>query len=268
MNAFYIQQVESLLRSEGYDLNTPVKKIPRDLLDLILYGDDEEDDKRKFTFRTKSGKKWQYEGRYRGIIPQLQRRYEETSAITSRKRSRSRFDLGLSDVQRRASQARSARGDGRRAQHRRARRRCHRTRVSSGRAQLTPRQEQIAHQIVKEVCARGSALDQRRAEYLTLSGLGHDALRRRGAAHPAGHADRLAAGRRAVRLDEPSIGLHQRDNERLLETLETAARPRQYGDRGRARRGHDPRRRLTSSTSAPAPACTAAKSCRRARSPK
>jgi excinuclease ABC subunit A len=45
-------------------------------------------------------------------------------------------------------------------------------------------------------------------------------------------------------LDEPSIGLHQRDNERLLATLHAPARPRQHGDRGRARRGRDPQRRL------------------------
>ena len=44
-------------------------------------------------------------------------------------------------------------------------------------------------------------------------------------------------------LDEPSIGLHQRDNDRLLETLQEPARPRQHGDRGRARRGGDPRGR-------------------------
>ena len=41
-------------------------------------------------------------------------------------------------------------------------------------------------------------------------------------------------------LDEPSIGLHQRDNARLLETLQAPARPRQHGDRRRARRGRDP----------------------------
>ena len=45
-------------------------------------------------------------------------------------------------------------------------------------------------------------------------------------------------------LDEPSIGLHQRDNQRLIETLDAPARPRQHGDRRRARRGDDPRRRL------------------------
>ena len=44
-------------------------------------------------------------------------------------------------------------------------------------------------------------------------------------------------------LDEPSIGLHQRDNQRLLATLEASARHRQHRDRRRARRGSDPRRR-------------------------
>ena len=45
-------------------------------------------------------------------------------------------------------------------------------------------------------------------------------------------------------LDEPSIGLHQRDNHRLIETLRAAQRPRQHPDRRRARRGHHPQRRL------------------------
>ena len=45
-------------------------------------------------------------------------------------------------------------------------------------------------------------------------------------------------------LDEPSIGLHQRDNHRLIETLVRLQGPRQHADRGRARRGHHPDRRL------------------------
>jgi excinuclease ABC subunit A len=44
-------------------------------------------------------------------------------------------------------------------------------------------------------------------------------------------------------LDEPSIGLHQRDNDRLIGTLQAPARPGQQRAGGRARRGHDPRRR-------------------------
>ena len=45
-------------------------------------------------------------------------------------------------------------------------------------------------------------------------------------------------------LDEPSIGLHQRDNAKLIATLDPAPRPRQHGPRRRARRGDDPHRRL------------------------
>jgi excinuclease ABC subunit A len=55
-------------------------------------------------------------------------------------------------------------------------------------------------------------------------------------------------------LDEPSIGLHQRDNDRLLQTLKQPARHGQHGARRRARRGRHPQRPITSSTSAPAPA--------------
>ena len=49
---------------------------------------------------------------------------------------------------------------------------------------------------------------------------GGDAVGRRGAADPAGHADRLGAGGVLYVLDEPSIGLHQRDNSKLIATLE------------------------------------------------
>ena len=59
-------------------------------------------------------------------------------------------------------------------------------------------------------------------------------------------------------LDEPSIGLHQRDNRKLLGDAVAPARSRQHRHRRRARRGDDPRPPITSSTSGPAPASTAA----------
>jgi hypothetical protein len=86
-------------------------------------------------------------------------------------------------------------------------------------------------------------------------------VRRRGAAHPP-RVSQIGSGLVGVLyvLDEPSIGLHQRDNRRLIDTLDPAARPGQLGARGRARRGHDPRRPTTSSTSGRAPVSTAATS--------
>src|SRR4029077_13310875 len=77
MNAFYMQQVGAILKAEGYSFDDPIKKLPQDLLDVILYG---LDDKRTFTFRTKAGKRWTYESQYKGIIPNLRRRYEDTSS--------------------------------------------------------------------------------------------------------------------------------------------------------------------------------------------
>ena len=59
-------------------------------------------------------------------------------------------------------------------------------------------------------------------------------------------------------LDEPSIGLHPKDNVKMIATLEQPARHRQHGDRRRARRGHDPRRRSRRRDGARARACTAA----------
>ena len=47
---------------------------------MILYGDDEEDDKRKFTFRTSRARSGTTNATISGIVPQLQRRYEETSS--------------------------------------------------------------------------------------------------------------------------------------------------------------------------------------------
>ena len=67
-------------------------------------------------------------------------------------------------------------------------------------------------------------------------------------------------------LDEPSIGLHQRDNRRLIETLTRLKGPRQHADRRRARRGHHPGWPTGWWTSGRAPASTAATSCTAARS--
>jgi excinuclease ABC subunit A len=223
MNAFYVQQVESLLRAEGFSLDTPVKKLPRELLDLIMNGDDDEDGKRRFVFRTKSGKKWNYEGHYRGIIPTLQRRYEETSS-----------DYVKEEIDKLMTSARCPTCKG-------ARLKPEALGVTIGGlniAQLTAlpvdralrfvealklsgRDEQIGRQIVKELRARLGFLVNVGLEYLTLD---------RGATSlSGGEAQRIRLATQIGSslvgvlyvLDEPSIGLHQRDNARLLATLKT-----------------------------------------------
>ena len=82
-------------------------------------------------------------------------------------------------------------------------------------------------------------------DYLTLSARVGDPVGRRGPAHPPGQPDRVSylVGVLYV-LDEPSIGLHQRDNQRLIATLERLRDLGQLGHRRRARRGDHPLRRL------------------------
>ncbi|MBC5805055.1 MAG: excinuclease ABC subunit UvrA [Candidatus Eremiobacter antarcticus] len=220
MNTFYVQQVEALLKSEGYDLNTPVKNLPSELLNLILYGEDE---KRSFRFRTKSGKYWNYESVYRGIIPNLQKRFEETSS-----------DYVKNEIEKLMTSVRCPACKGARLKPESLAVTIGRksiaqlTALSVDRAlefvqsfELTAREEQIGRQIVKELRARLGFLVNVGLEYLTLD--------RSATTLSGGEAQRIRLATQIGSslvgvlyvLDEPSIGLHQRDNARLLATLKT-----------------------------------------------
>ena len=87
-------------------------------------------------------------------------------------------------------------------------------------ATLTPQRAAIAGRILKEIVERLQFLDDVGLEYLTLVPRIDHAVRRRVATHPARQPDRQSGLTGVLYvLDEPSIGLHQRDNERLLGTL-------------------------------------------------
>ncbi|MBV8262320.1 MAG: excinuclease ABC subunit UvrA [Candidatus Eremiobacteraeota bacterium] len=220
MNPFYVQQVETIIREAGYKLDTPVKKLPKELLDIILYGEDE---KRDFRFRTKSGNYWEYESQYKGIIPNLQRRFEETSSewvkeeleklqtsvtCPTCKGARLRPESlavtigGLSIAQLTALPV-------------------DRALQFVEQFEPTEREEQIARQILKELRARLGFLVNVGLEYLTLD--------RSATTLSGGEAQRIRLATQIGSslvgvlyvLDEPSIGLHQRDNARLLATLKT-----------------------------------------------
>ena len=124
---------------------------------------------------------------------------------------------------------------------------------------------EIADKVIREICSRLKFLNDVGLNYLsldrsaeTLSG---------GEAQRIRLASQIGSGLTGVMyvLDEPSIGLHQRDNERLIGTLRHLRDIGNSVHRRRARRGRDPRRRPRASTWARAPASTAAGSWRRAR---
>ena len=109
--------------------------------------------------------------------------------------------------------------------------------------QLTAKQNEIAVRVLKEIRDRLKFLVDVGLEYLTLARA--SGTLSGGESQRIRLASQIGSGLTGVLyvLDEPSIGLHQRDNARLLETLQAPARPRQHRDRGRARRGRHPHRR-------------------------
>ena len=101
---------------------------------------------------------------------------------------------------------------------------------------LNDKEAKIAQLILKEICARLQFLQDVGLNYLTL--LRGATTLSGGEAQRIRLATQIGSGLMGVLyvLDEPSIGLHQRDNARLIRYLEASARSRQYGDCGGARR--------------------------------
>jgi excinuclease ABC subunit A len=220
MNPYYMQQVEKVLRSRRVKLSTPVDKMPPDLVQTILYGADA---KQRFTYESKSGHAWSYDAQFEGVVNNLQRRYTETSSEYVKEE----IEKFMS-----ATTCKTCKG---------ARLKPEALAVTVGGINIsaltqlsvekaeefvrgfkpTPREELIAQQILKEVRAR--------LGFLTNVGLGYLNLSRSATTLSGGESQRIRLATQIGSslvgvlyiLDEPSIGLHQRDNDRLLATLKT-----------------------------------------------
>jgi len=220
MNPYYLQQVEKLLRSRRVKLSTPVDKMPPDLLQTLLYG---ADGKQRFTYESKAGHTWSYEAQFEGVVNNLQRRHNETTS-----------DYVKEEIEKfmSATTCKTCKG---------ARLKPEALAVTVGGVNIaeltsmsvekaeaffrafetTPREELIAHQILKEVRAR--------LGFLANVGLGYLNLSRSATTLSGGESQRIRLATQIGSslvgvlyiLDEPSIGLHQRDNDRLLATLKT-----------------------------------------------
>ncbi len=220
MNPYYLQQLERVLRKYKVKMSTPIEDMPDDVVDVVLYGTDKE---QAFAYTSRAGKTWEYRASFEGVVNNLQRRYAETSS-----------DSVKEDIERfmSASNCNACKG---------ARLKPEALAVTIGGVnidaltrlpierfeeffdglELTPRQTQIAHQIVKEIRGRAGFLSNVGLTYLTL---GRSATTLSG-----GESQRIRLATQIGSalvgvlyiLDEPSIGLHQRDNERLLATLQT-----------------------------------------------
>ena len=220
MNPYYIQQVEKLLRSRRVKLSTPIQDMPKDLVEVLLHGADQ---KQRFTYESRSGHSWSYEAQFEGVVNNLQRRYTETSS-----------DMVKEDIEKYMSATTCATCHGARLKPEALAVTIADsniddvTKLSVERAEKffrefspTQREELIAHQILKEIRAR--------LGFLANVGLGYLNLARSATTLSGGESQRIRLATQIGSslvgvlyiLDEPSIGLHQRDNDRLLATLKT-----------------------------------------------
>ncbi|MGC1381104.1 MAG: excinuclease ABC subunit UvrA [Candidatus Baltobacteraceae bacterium] len=220
MNPYYLQQLERVLRRHRVKMTTPIDQLSSDVLDLILYGTDRE---QTFAYTSRGGKTWEYRASFEGVVNNLRRRYSDTSSEYVKEEIEKFMSASTCPACKGARlkpEALAVTIGGRNVDDL--------TRLSIELLErffrdltLTPRQEQIANQIVKEIRAR--------LGFLTNVGLNYLTLARSATTLAGGESQRIRLATQIGSalvgvlyiLDEPSIGLHQRDNDRLLATLRT-----------------------------------------------
>ena len=220
MNPYYLQQLERVLRKYRVKTSTPIEKMSDEIVDIILYGTDREE---KFAYESRAGKVWEYRSTFEGVINNLERRYAETSSDYV-KEEIEKFQSASTCPQCKGARLKpealavTIGGSNIDALTRMSIENCEKFFT-----QFAPneREHQISHQVLKEIRARLGFLTNVGLNYLTLS--------RSATTLSGGESQRIRLATQIGSslvgvlyiLDEPSIGLHQRDNDRLLATLRT-----------------------------------------------
>ena len=214
----YFTQIETVCKYYGIDMTIPVKNIPREKLDYVLYGTNE---LLEFNYVSKNGNTRNTKGTYEGVIPALERRYIETKSgwirewldgymvetecpVCKGKRLQKSVlsiyinDKNIYDM----------------------------TNMSIGdllaflkKLKLSESEKEISGLILKEIISR--------LEFLNNVGLSYLTLTRSAGTLSGGEAQRIRLATQIGSrlsgvlyvLDEPSIGLHQKDNEKLINSL-------------------------------------------------
>ena len=222
-NQFYFQMLGSLAKHVGFDLERPFARLPERVQQIILSGSGTE--KIPFTYLSDRGKPMTREHVFEGIIPNLERRYRETDSLMVREElakylnSQPCPQCNGTRLRREARHVKVGEGDDARAIFEVSGLPLKEAAAYFGRLTLPGQKHAIADRIVKEIVSRLAFLNNVGLDYLaldrsaeTLSG---------GEAQRIRLASQIGSGLTGVMyvLDEPSIGLHQRDNDRLLATL-------------------------------------------------
>jgi excinuclease ABC subunit A len=207
--------LKAMAQAEGFSLDTPFRKLPKRIRDLLLFGSGEEAYAVKF--KLKSGTNWKTSMVWEGMVPKVRRRYSEENALEL-EQFMTETPCAKCGGQRLRPAARAVRIGGVNISEF-----CQSTvdgaLASLDSLELTDRERLVSAQLLKEI--------RDRLGFLRNVGLGYLTLDRHAGTLSGGEAQRIRLatqiGSQLVGvlyvLDEPSIGLHQRDNQRLLDTL-------------------------------------------------
>jgi len=215
---YWTRVLEAVATANDFELTTPWKKLPKRARDVLLFGSD---DSVHVTYKNRYGRQRSYWTTFEGAIPNIERRHDETDSDAAREK----LEQFMREVPCRACKGQRLRpetlavtiGGKNIAQVTDLPIRDALTFV--GEMDLSEREEMIAVRLVKEIRARLGFLVDVGLDYLTL-GRAAGTLAG-GEAQRIRLATQIGSGLVGVLyiLDEPSIGLHQRDNRRLLDTL-------------------------------------------------
>ena len=217
-NRFYYWQLRCLAAHYGFDLNTKWKDYPEDIKDIILWGSK---DKVDFSHRFRSGSRIVRKHKFEGIIPSTERRFKETDSEYIRdelSKLMSQSSCGTCKGSRLNKESRNV-FVSETPIHKITNLKITDALSFISNMKLDKTSEQIAEKIIKEISERLSFLSNVGLNYLTLDRSAETLSG--GEAQRIRLASQIGSGLVGVTyvLDEPSIGLHQRDNEKLINTL-------------------------------------------------
>ncbi|MDB2578176.1 excinuclease ABC subunit UvrA [Tateyamaria sp.] len=217
---YFLQTIEALAKHYEFDKNTKWKELPKFVQQVFLYGSGDEE----ISFRyDEGGRVYQVSRVFEGVIPNMERRYRETDSNWIREefeRYQNNRPCGTCGGYRLRPEALAVKIAGLHAGQvvemsiREAFDWC-----NTVPEHLTAQKNEIARAILKEISERLGFLNNVGLEYLTLSR--SSGTLSGGESQRIRLASQIGSGLTGVLyvLDEPSIGLHQRDNSRLLGTL-------------------------------------------------
>jgi excinuclease ABC subunit A len=226
-NGYYFALLESLAKHYKFDIEQAFEKLPENVQNAVLHGSGEEEIKFSYVMDSGSfeGKKLTKKHPFEGIIPNMQRRYRETESSTVREelsRYRGSQPCTVCKGSRLRIEARHVKigeGDQARAIFEISHSTLRESFAYFNTLQMHGSKGEIAAKVVREIGLRLKFLNDVGLNYLsldrsaeTLSGGESQRIRL---------ASQIGSGLTGVMyvLDEPSIGLHQRDNDRLISTL-------------------------------------------------